>query len=172
MYVVGKNVLVRNKTKYLTELVVNVLRIYPTITTINKFKEPPFTLARNKDQKLKKMFRMLVHVSTLLNENYRVKDKNGRYMSQKEDYVNALNLMKDLVLYFDVRKGVFEHEFLSILKTIQERKGEITNRYMQEFTAYSKSHCTKIMRLFLDRGWIIRKGGNKKEGYTYITTDI
>lgn len=171
MYVYDKTIPVRNKTSQLTDLVVSFLRLYPSTTTINKFKEPPFTLPKGKQPQLQKLFRMLVHVSTIINENFREKDKQGRYKSQGEDYVNAINLMKDLVLYFDVRKGQYEHELIAIFQILQEEKGEITNRHLQEFTGYGKSHCKRIITLFLDRGWIIRKGGNKKSGYTYLLTE-
>lgn len=171
MYVYNKTSHVKQKTTQLVDLVVSLLRIFPKHTTANRFNDPPFTLPKNQQPKMQKLFRMLVHTSTLINENYRSKDKHGRYMSQKEDYVNALNLMKDLVLYFDIRKGAYEHELLALLQIIQEQKGEITNKYLEEFTGYSRSHCKKLTTLFLDRGWMIRKGGNKKEGYTYLLTE-
>ena len=168
MYVYDKTSHVKVKANQLADLVVSLLRIFPQHTTTNRFKEPPFTIPKNQQAKMQKLFRMLVHTSTLINESYRTKDKHGRYMSRKEDYINALNLMKDLVLYFDVRKGRYEHEILAILEIIREQKGEITGKYLEEFTGYSRSHCKRIITLFLDRGWIIRDGGNKKAGYTYL----
>ncbi len=171
MYVYDKTKHVRLKTTQLTDLVVSLLRVFPKHTSINRFNEPPLTLPENQQSKMQKLFRMLVHTSTLINENYRSKDKHGRYMSQKEDYINALNLMKDLILYFDVRKGGYEHEMLAILQILQEANGLITSKHLQEFTEYSRSQCKRIITLFLDRGWIIRTGGNKKAGYTYKLTE-
>jgi hypothetical protein len=157
----------RKKSGLLVDFVVSFLRLSPKLVTSNRFKTPSFSVPKHQQKKQQKLFLMLVHISTLINESYRVKDKQGRYMSQKEDYVNALNIMKDLVLYFDVRKGDYEHELLAILEVIQEQHGEIKSLYIQEFTGYSRSHVKRIVALFADRGWLVRTGGNKKTGYTY-----
>ena len=168
MYIYDKTNHVKQKTTQLADLVVSLLRVYPGHTTVNRFKTPPFTLPENQSPKLQKLFKMLVHASTLINENYRMKDQQGHYMSQKEDYINALNLMKDLVLYFDTRKGNYEHEILAIMQVIQEKNGEITAKQLQGFTGYSRSMCKRIITLSLDKCWINRTGGNQKSGYTYI----
>ena len=171
MYVYDKTVHIRQKTSQLIDFVISTLRLYPKESTANFFTEPSFTLPENQQIKMQKLFRMLVHTSTLTNRNYRLKDKHGRYMSQQEDYINALELMKDLVLYFDVKKGKYEHEILALMQVLQEQKGDIKSKDLQELSGYSKSSCKRIITLFLDRGWIIRKGGNRKQGYTYILTE-
>ena len=66
-----------------------VLRLYPDCTTINPFISEPLPLIKQQNEKLRKLLQVLVHVNTLLNRIYRIKDKNGRYMSQKEDYINS-----------------------------------------------------------------------------------
>jgi len=170
MYVYNKTSHVKQKTTQLADLVVSLLRVYPKHATVNRFKTPPFKLPENQTIKLKKLFKMLVHTSTLINENYRIKDKQGRYMSQKEDYINALNLMKDLVLYFDTRKGNYEHEIQAIMEVVQEKNGQITAKQLQEFTSYSRSMIKRIITISIDKGWIVRTGGNQKSGYTYILT--
>lgn len=170
MYVYDKSTHIKQKTTQLADLVVSLLRIYPKHATVNRFKAPPFQFPENQTIKLQKLFKMLVHASTIINENYRVKDKEGRYMSQREDYVNALNLMKDLVLYFDIRKGHYEHEIQAIMEVIQQKHGQITAKQLQEFTSYSRSMVKRIITTSIDKGWIIRTGGNQKQGYTYILT--
>jgi len=170
MYIYDKTSHIKQKTTQLADLVVSLLRVYPKHATVNKFKTPPFKLPENQTIKLQKLFKMLVHTSTLINENYRIKDQQGRYMSQREDYVNAINLMKDLVLYFDTRKGHYEHEILAIMQVIQEKYKEITAKQLQEFTGYSRSMVKRIITTSIDKEWIVRKGGNRKSGYTYLLT--
>ena len=171
MYVYNKRSKIIKKNSELINLVISLLRVFPKHTTVNRFKEPPLSLPKNQEKKTQKLFKMLVHSSTLINENYRTKDKQGRYLSQKEDYVNALNLMKDIILYFDTKKGSYEHEILALLQILQEKKGEISNKYLQEFTGYSRSNCKRIITLFFDRNWIKRTGGNRKTGYTYLLVE-
>jgi len=170
MYIYDKTSHIKQKTNQLADLVVSLLRVYPKHATVNKFKTPPFKLPENQTIKLQKLFKMLVHTSTLINENYRIKDQQGRYMSQREDYVNAINLMKDLVLYFDTRKGHYEHEILAIMQVIQEKYKEITAKQLQEFTNYSRSMIKRIITISIDKGWISRTGGNRKTGCTYLLT--
>lgn len=170
MYVYDKSNHIKQKTSQLADLVVSLLRIYPKHATANRFRPPPFKLPENQSQKLQKLFKMLVHASTIINENYRIKDQQGRYMSQREDYINAINLMKDLVQYFDIRKGHYEHEIQAIMQVIQEKYGQITAKQLQEFTSYSRSMIKRIITTSIDKGWIIRTGGNQKTGYTYILT--
>ena len=170
MYVYDKSSHIKQKTSQLADLVVSLLRIYPKHATVNRFSVPPFKLPENQSQKLQKLFKMLIHASTIINENHRVKDQQGRYMSQREDYINAINLMKDLVLYFDIRKGHYEHEILAIMEVIQEKYGQISAKQLQEFTNYSRSMVKRIITISIDKGWISRTGGNQKTGYTYILT--
>jgi hypothetical protein len=168
MYTYDKKKHVTQKTAQLADLVVSFLRVCPRHSTVNRFKPPPFKLPENQNKKLQKLFRMLVHTSTLINEKYRVKDQQGRYMSQKQDYINALNLMKDLVLYFDTRKGHYEHEILAIMEIIQEKNGHFTAKQLQEFTGYSRSMVKRIITTGIDKSWVMRTGGNRKAGYTYV----
>ena len=167
MYTNDKPADIARLSNLLADLTVIMLRIYPELTTVNPVKTGSLPVTGNQYQRLSKLLKMLIHVSTLTNKTYRMKDKGGCYISEKADYINALSLMKDLVSYYHVKKVVYEHELVALIDTHYTDGETFTARDLQELTGFSRSYIKLFVRMLRDRAIIVRAGGNRKSGYLY-----
>jgi hypothetical protein len=167
MYLFDKRREIKRLDGHLADLTVTMLRIYPQTVTINPFKTGILPVTENQRQRLDKLIQMLTHVSTLINKTYRMKDKQGRYQSERQDYVNALSLMKNLVEYYHAKKTVYEHEIIALIEIHYPDGETFTRKDIEELTGYGSSHVKQMLRTWQDKSYIVHCGGNRKQGYKY-----
>jgi hypothetical protein len=167
MYIFDKRTEIKSLSGHLADLTVTMLRVYPEAVTKNSFKPGTLPVTGNQQVKLSKLLKMLIHVSTLINKTYRMKDKQGRYQSDRQDYVNALSLMKNIVEYYHVKKTVYEHEIIALIETHYPDGETFTRADIEELTGYSRSHVKQMLRTWQDKSYIVHCGGNRKQGYKY-----
>lgn len=156
--------------KYLTEFYFSVIRMYPDIRTESPFTRIDLPVLEGHRKQLNELLEMLTHAHTVLNITYRQKDKSGIYMSTREDYVNALSMLKPLAQLYKSHRNKIENDIIALIKQFC-RPGELfTRRELGEVLNYSKTHTTRIIKLLEERGLIVRAGGFKNTGYKFMLT--
>lgn len=168
---IGKNkIAITNPSKKVKELfdyALSVVRLNPTASTINPYKNIELPLLGHHKKLLEKLLQLLIHANTILNINYRMKEKNGCYQSSREDYVNALVLIKDLAELYSERRSTYEHELISILQSEYKENEFFTRKELENVFGYCKTQTHRIIKILEERNIIIKAGGSKNRGYKY-----
>jgi hypothetical protein len=131
---------------------------------------PELPLIKEQRNKLEKLFHLLIHTSTLMNKTFRATDQDGYFISDREDYINALELMKDLLGLYNKKGLKYEYELLMLIEKEFGRNGTFKAKELQNTLYMSKSHTHRILEMLMHRSKIKRIGGTKRKGYIYQLT--
>lgn len=157
----------QTKAKLLYCFALSVIRLKPKISTSSAFTTIELPLLPYHKKTLEKLLKLLIHAITILNITYRMKDKNGIFQSTKEDYINALELMKDLSQLYHEKRTNFDKELISLLSGKYKPTDIFTRKDLEKLFGYSKSNIKNIAR-YLENRQIIRKiNNNRHRGYKY-----
>lgn len=124
----------------------------------------------NHKEDIIRLYHLLVHSLTCINSIYRLKNKGGLYMAIREDNVLALNLLRE--------EGFNE---VTLCKSTTDTYRALMSYYGTE-NPFSAKKSNFILQLnpstlkwqfkhLKQEGYIIRIGGNRKEGYLYKAID-
>jgi len=116
---------------------------------------------------LRCLYELLVHAVTLLNKLYRQKDREGNYISQREDYATALMLLSPLfnIKLLKVPEGTREY-YHALVSGIgfSER---FSRADLQRLTGKSKTSCNNALQSLMEQGLIRRSGHGYRQVYLY-----
>lgn len=164
------------KITKLYELAGAILCLYKNTVTVNPYN----TMAEKIDlsgyfyrthkEDVYRLYHLLVHGMTCLNQVYRLQDKEGRYQSTREDNIVALYLLQD---------EYFNHDYLpgSVWDTYVELMG-----YYGSKSSFTRQQATLILHLnshtakwhlnkLREHGYLIKTGGDMRSGYIYRLVD-
>ena len=153
-----------------------VISLYPDHLTNNPYNSMREKLDlseyfyRHHKEDVYRLYHLLVHSFTCLNHLYRLQDKEGNYISDKQDNITALSMLQG--------EG-FTDRLLS--EVLRETYRELMSYYGTKNLFTAKKSCfilqmskTTMNRHLLDLeqlGYVYRTGGNKKTGYEYRLLD-
>jgi len=156
--------------KYLTEFYISVIRMYPDTRTESPFRRIDLPVLESHRKQLQKLLEMLTHTHTVLNKTYRQKDDRGIYQSTREDYINALAMLKPLAELYKSHRSELEKDITALIRGFYKPGELFTRRQLGEALNYSKTHTTRIIKLLEERGSVVKAGGFKNKGYQYMLT--
>jgi predicted transcriptional regulator len=150
----------------ITSLVIALKNLFPHAASVH---DP--TVQIESDSILKNdiriLFESLVHCLTIINKLYRLKDKDGNYISQREDYATALMLVSPLftVSTLDVSQNV--RKYYQILVDEIGISNTFTWKDLQILSGKSKTSCNRIIQNLQELNLVRRIGKEYRSLYTY-----
>jgi len=155
-----------NRYQKLTKLVLLVTSLYPNTTTVHS-PEEPIEETKLYPEDLQILFELLLHSITILNSLYRLQDSQGNYISQREDYATALQLISPL----------FCRKSLELPQSIRKYYGQILNeiglsrsftwKELQKISGKSKTRCNNIIQHLQSQKLIKQTGKGYRHIYQY-----
>jgi hypothetical protein len=150
----------------ITALVIALKNLFPHVTTIH---DPTVqiesgTISPNDVQIL---FESLVHCLTIINKLYRLKDKEGNYISQREDYATALMLISPLFAAksLDISQSV--RKYYQILVDEIGFSSSFNWKDLQILTGKSKTSCNRILQQLQELKLIYLSAKGYKDIFMY-----
>jgi len=110
------------------------------------------------------LFESLVHSLTIINKLYRQKDREGNYISQREDYATALMLISPLFTAGKLDISGSIRTYYQILVDEIGISSSFNWRDLQALTGKSKTSCNRILQGLRELN-LIRKNG---KGYRQL----
>ena len=154
----------------IVEYYLSVIRLYPEIKTENRYKKIKLPVMEHRQKQIEKLLEMLTHANTVINRIRREKTKEGLYISEREDYINALMMISPLIELYKKERKKTEEAIIEEIK-IHIKKGELfSRRDIEMILGYSHTHTHRIIRYLEEREMIEKVGGYKNRGYKYILT--
>lgn len=156
-----------------TQLVISLYPDYLTTNPHNSMKEKidlSGYFYRHHREDVYRLYHLLVHSFTCLNHLYRLQDKQGNYISDKEDNVKALNMLQqegftDMLLSEVLRKTY--RDLMSYYGVETQFTAKKCCFILQMSKTTMNRHLLELERL----GYVYRTGGDKKTGYQYKLLD-
>jgi predicted transcriptional regulator len=150
----------------ITALVISLKNLFPHATTVH---DPTVqieseTILQN-DVRL--LFDSLVHSLTIINKLYRLKDKEGNYISQREDYATALMLISPLFAAKTMNIGHNIRNYYQILMDEIGLSVSFNWKDLQTLTGKSKTSCNRIIQQLQELSLIRRTGKGYRSLYKY-----
>lgn len=150
----------------ITALVIALKNLFPHATTVH---DPTVqieseTICQND---VRVLFDMLVHSLTIINKLYRLKDKEGSYISQREDYATALMLISPL---FAAKTLDIGHNIRNYYQILVDEIGLSTSfnwKDLQTLTGKSKTSCNRIIQNLQELNLVRRAGKGYRSLYKY-----
>lgn len=150
----------------ITALVIALKNLFPSATTAH---DPTVqieseTILQN-DVRL--LFDSLVHSLTIINKLYRLKDREGNYISQREDYATALMLISPL---FEAKTLDIGHNIRTYYQILVDEIGLSTSfnwKDLQTLTGKSKTSCNRIVQNLQELNLVRRVGKGYRSLYKY-----
>jgi len=150
----------------ITALVIALKNLFPHATTVH---DPTVQIESETigPNDVRILFDMLVHSLTIINKLYRLKDKEGSYISQREDYATALMLISPLFATktLDVSQSV--RNYYQILVDETGFSTSFNWKDLQALTGKSKTSCNRILQQLQELKLICRSGKGYKHIYQY-----
>jgi predicted transcriptional regulator len=150
----------------LAQLALLLKSLYPSDTTVHK---PVETIKKEAfyPKDLRGLFEMLVHTLTLINKLYRQQDAEGNYISQREDYATALQLLSPLfeAKTLDLPESVRSY-YQQLLTEIGYSKS-FTWKEVKKITGKSKTRCNNILNQLKGLGLVKQSGKGYRDIYLY-----
>jgi len=152
--------------KKLSKLAILVKTLYPGQTTVHG---PIESIDKESiyPEDLRVLYEMLVHTITLINKLYRRQDREGSYISQREDYATALMLISPL----------FSIQTIKLPESVRNYYQQITNEIgysssftwkdLQKITGKSKTRCNNIIGHLTKLELIKKTGKGYRDIYQY-----
>jgi predicted transcriptional regulator len=150
----------------ITSLVIALKNIYPNATTVH---DPTSQIESDSflQNDVRILFESLTHSLTIINKLYRQKDKDGNYISQREDYATALMLISPLFASktLNVSQGV--RNYYQIL--VDEIGFSISFNWkdLQILIGKSKTSCNRILHNLQELNLVRRVGKGYRSLYQY-----
>lgn len=147
-------------------LVIALKNLFPNATTVHDPTQQVDAETINpKDVRL--LFETLVHSLTVINKLYRLQDKDGNYISQREDYATALMLVSPLFAAstLNVSQGV--RSYYHVLVDEIGFSVSFTWKDLQILTGKSKTSCNRILQQLLELNLVRRAGKGYRSLYKY-----
>lgn len=156
----------KNRYQKIVALVIALKNLFPHIKTIH---DP--TIKIESDIFIKNdislLYDMLVHCLTVINRLYRNKDKEGNYISKREDYATALMLISPLFAAETMKISENVREYYQLLVDEISFTTPFTWRDLQALTGKKKTSCNRIIQELIQLK-LIRKAGRGHRGlYLY-----
>jgi predicted transcriptional regulator len=150
----------------ITALVIALKNLYPHATTIH---DPTVQIESETIHPgdIQILFESLVHTLTIINKLYRLKDKEGNYISQREDYATALMLVSPL---FAAKTLDIGHNIRNYYQILADEIGLSTTfnwKDLQTITGKSKTSCNRIIQQLQKLNLIRRTGKGYRSLYKY-----
>jgi len=160
----------------LYELSGGILCLFENVETTNPYNvmEEKIDLSgyfyRTHKEDVYRLYHLLVHCFTCLNQLYRMKDKAGRYESTREDNLLALYLLQE---------ECFSHDYLP--QSVWSTYHELMSYYGTENT-FTRKDATFLLNLnqhtvkwqlkkLKEYGYLVRTGGDMRRGHIYRLID-
>jgi predicted transcriptional regulator len=150
----------------ITALVITLKNLFPNATTVH---DPSVQIESDSilQNDIRILFESLVHSLTIINKLYRLKDKDGNYISQREDYATALMLISPLFSSgrLDVSQGV--RKYYQILVDEIGLSSSFNWKDLQILTGKSKTSCNRILQQLQELSLVRRAGKGYRSLYKY-----
>lgn len=150
----------------LSKFVIQIKSLYPKTTTVHS---PAESIDKEKiyPEDIRFLFEMLVHSITLINKLYRLQNKNGDYISQREDYATALMLISPLftVKTIDLPESI--RKYYQQLTTEIGMSKSFTWKDIQRIINRSKTRCHNIINNLIELKLIKQTGKGYRHIYQY-----
>jgi|WetSurMetagenome_2_1015567.scaffolds.fasta_scaffold07477_2 predicted transcriptional regulator len=150
----------------ITALVIALKNLFPHATTVH---DPTVQIESEtiSPNDVRVLFDMLVHSLTIINKLYRLKDKEGSYISQREDYATALMLISPLFATktLDISQSV--RNYYQILVDETGFSTSFNWKDLQALTGKSKTSCNRILQQLQELNLIRRSGKGYRSLYKY-----
>ena len=150
----------------ITALVIALKNLFPHATTVH---DPTVQIESEtiSPNDVRVLFDMLVHSLTIINKLYRLKDKGGSYISQREDYATALMLISPLFASktLDVSQSV--RKYYQILVDEIDLSSSFNWKDLQALTGKSKTSCNRVIQQLQELSLIRRSGKGYRSLYKY-----
>ena len=147
-------------------LAIALKNLFPNATTIN---DPSQQIESEtiSPQDVRILFASLVHTLTIINKLYRLKDKEGNYISQREDYATALMLISPLFAAGTLNVSQNVRNYYQIL--VDEIGFSISFNWkdLQILTGKSKTSCNRILQQLQELSLVRRAGKGYRSLYKY-----
>jgi len=150
----------------ITALVIALKNLYPHATTVH---DPTVQIESEtiSPNDVRVLFDMLAHSLTIINKLYRLKDREGNYISQREDYATALMLISPLFATgtLDVSQSV--RNYYQILVDEIGLSTSFNWKDLQTLTGKSKTSCNRIIQQLQELNLVRRCGKGYRSLYKY-----
>lgn len=155
-----------NRYKKLVAFTMSVQALYPNIKTVHSLEEESFR-EQLYPEDLQVLFELLLHSQTVLQKLYRLKDVKGNYISQREDYAVALEMISPLLSTrgLDVKENVRKY-YQTIVDEIGYSRS-FTWRDIATLTGKSKTRCNDVLQHLLSYELVKRVGKGYQDIYKY-----
>jgi predicted transcriptional regulator len=150
----------------ITALVIALKNLFPHATTVH---DPTVQIESEtiSPNDVRVLFDMLVHSLTIINKLYRLKDKEGSFISQREDYATALMLISPL---FAAKTLDIGHNIRTYYQILVDEIGLSTSfnwKELQALTGKSKTSCNRIIQNLQELNLVRRVGKGYRSLYKY-----
>jgi len=150
----------------ITALAITLKNLFPHATTVH---DPTVQIESETilQNDVRVLFESLVHSLTIINKLYRLKDKDGGYISQREDYATALMLISPLFASktLDVSQGI--RNYYQILVDEIGFSTSFNWKDLQTLTGKSKTSCNRIIQQLQELHLVRRSGKGYRSLYKY-----
>ena len=150
----------------ITALVIALKNLFPHATTVH---DPTVQIESEtiSPNDVRVLFDMLVHSLTIINKLYRLKDREGNYISQREDYATALMLISPLFATgtLDVSQSV--RKYYQILVDETGLSTSFNWKDLQTLTGKSKTSCNRIIQQLQELNLVRQCGKGYRSLYKY-----
>lgn len=150
----------------LSSFAVLVKSLYPKAITIHPLYES-IDKATIHPEDLQILFEMLVHTITLINRLYRLQDKEGSYISQREDYATALMMISPLFTTKTLQLPESIRRYYQQLLVEIGFSRDFTWKDVQNVTGKSKTRCNNIINNLKEIGMVKQSGKGYRDIYRY-----
>jgi hypothetical protein len=150
----------------ITALVIALKNLFPNATTAH---DPTVQIESNTilQNDVRLLFESLVHSLTIINKLYRLKDKEGNYISQREDYSTALMLISPLFAAKTLDIGHNIRNYYQILVDEIGFSSSFNWKDLQILTGKSKTSCNRILQQLQELNLVRRCGKGYRSLYKY-----
>ena len=144
-----------------------VTSLYPSVKTANPFDRVRLPVTDEKLKEYHLLLKLLTHCNTVLNMTYRETNGKGHYIATREDFVNALRLLKDLAALYKAGQTNLEKEKLHQLKCTYSVNESFMRRDLELTWDMSRTQTHNLIHRLMVSGFIYKAGGTKNRGYKY-----
>lgn len=150
----------------ITALVITLKNLFPNATTVH---DPSVQIESDSilQNDVRILFESLVHSLTIINKLYRLKDKDGNYISQREDYATALMLISPLFASETLNVSQNVRNYYQILVDEIGLSSSFNWKDLQILTGKSKTSCNRVLQQLQELNLVRRIGKGYRSLYKY-----
>ena len=153
----------------LTDIAVSLTFLYPDHHSYNPYQrlEKKVKIPQKmKAADLVRLYRLLVHGMTILHRSYRMRDDQGRWITERTDVILSLCLLQPVVWPQHQIGRRTKEVYLEILASYEEG-ASFTIRELMFRLRKPRSTLFRHVQSLCQAGYIEKVGGNKKRGFRY-----